>query len=72
MGSGGKSVPISGSFTTVTPKRQVSSQLNVGDDQTYGIAMPIVVSFPSKVTDKAAVEKALQVQTTPKTEGSWA
>jgi hypothetical protein len=72
VGSDAKSVPISGSFTTVTPKRQVSSQLNVGDDQTYGIAMPIVVSFPSKVTDKAAVEKALQVQTTPKTEGSWA
>jgi hypothetical protein len=72
VGSDGKSVPISGSLTTVTPKRQVSSQLNVGDDQTYGIAMPIVVSFPSKVTDKAAVEKALQVQTMPKTEGSWA
>jgi lipoprotein-anchoring transpeptidase ErfK/SrfK len=66
-------VPISGSFTTVKPKRQVSSHLNVGGDQTYGIAMPIVVDFNgTKVTDKAAVEKALTVKTTPKIEGSWA
>jgi lipoprotein-anchoring transpeptidase ErfK/SrfK len=72
-GSDGKSVPISGSFTTVKPKRQVSGHLNVGDGQTYGIAMPIVVDFNgTKITDKAAVEKALTVETTPKTEGSWA
>jgi lipoprotein-anchoring transpeptidase ErfK/SrfK len=72
VGNDGKSVPIAGSFTTVTPKKQISGQLNVRDGQTYGIAMPIVVSFTSKVTDKAAVEKALQVETTPNTEGSWA
>ena len=72
VGADGKSVPISGSFTTVKPKKQVSGHLNVGDNQTYGIAMPIVVTFPSRVTDKASVERALKVETTPKTEGSWA
>jgi lipoprotein-anchoring transpeptidase ErfK/SrfK len=72
-GRDGRTVPISGSFTTVKPKRQVSAHLNVGDGQTYGIAMPIVVDFNgTKVTDKATVEKALTVETTPKTEGSWA
>jgi lipoprotein-anchoring transpeptidase ErfK/SrfK len=72
VGTDGKAVPITGSFTTVKPKRQVSGKLNVGDGQTYGIAMPIALTFTSPVADKAAVEKALTVETTPKTEGSWA
>ncbi|WP_431873890.1 L,D-transpeptidase [Amycolatopsis sacchari] len=71
-GADGKPVQLSGQFTTVSPKRQVSGSLNVGDDKTYGIAMPIALTFSSKVTDKAAAEKALSVETTPKTEGSWA
>ncbi|MGC7093671.1 L,D-transpeptidase [Amycolatopsis lurida] len=73
VGTDGSKAPISGAFTTVTPKRQQHGQLNVGDGQTYGIAMPISLTFPDqKVTDKAAVERALSVETTPKTEGSWA
>ncbi|MEU8630558.1 Ig-like domain-containing protein [Amycolatopsis sp. NPDC048633] len=71
QGADGKNLPIGGAFTTVKPKRQMSASLNVGDGQTYGIAMPIALSFPSRVTDKASVEKALSVETTPKTEGSW-
>lgn len=71
-GTDNKPVEISGSFTTVTPKKQISGSLNVGDDQTYGIAVPIALTFSSKVTDKAAVERQLSVETTPKTEGSWA
>ena len=71
QGADGKNVPIGGAFTTVKPRRQMSASLNVGDGQTYGIAMPIALSFPSRVTDKASVEKALSVETTPKTEGSW-
>ncbi|MFD9895071.1 Ig-like domain-containing protein [Amycolatopsis sp. NPDC059027] len=72
IGADGKPAPISGAFTTVKPRRQMSGSLNVGDGQTYGIAMPITLTFPSRVTDKASVEKALSVETTPKTEGSWA
>ncbi|WP_158884636.1 L,D-transpeptidase [Amycolatopsis anabasis] len=72
IGGDGQPVQLSGSFDTVTPRKQLHGQLNVGDNQTYGIAMPIALTFPSKVTDKAAVEKALTVETTPKTEGSWA
>jgi lipoprotein-anchoring transpeptidase ErfK/SrfK len=72
VGADGKQVPISGAFNTVTPKKQLHGQLNVGDGQTYGVAMPIAITFSSKVTDKASVEKALTVETTPKIEGSWA
>jgi lipoprotein-anchoring transpeptidase ErfK/SrfK len=71
-GANGQQVPINGSFTTVKPRRTESGKLNVGDNQTYGIAMPIVLSFDNKVTDKAAVEKALKVEASAPTEGSWA
>ncbi|GAA1984397.1 L,D-transpeptidase [Amycolatopsis minnesotensis] len=72
VGTDGKPAQLSGAFTTVVPKRQMQGSLNVGDGQEYGIAMPIALTFGSKVTDKAAVEKALSVETTPKAEGSWA
>lgn len=70
--STGVRYPISGSFTTVTPETQVSARSNVGDGGTYGIAMPISLTFSEKIIDKAAVERALTVQTHPETDGSWA
>jgi lipoprotein-anchoring transpeptidase ErfK/SrfK len=72
LGADGRTVPIAGSFTTVTPARQVSGRLNVGDAQTYGIAMPVALTFSSPVSDEAAVERALTVTTSVPTVGSWA
>lgn len=71
-GTDGKSAPISGSFTTVTPARQVDASLNVGDGKTYGVGMPISITFDRDVTDKANVQKALTVTTSVPTEGAWA
>ena len=71
-GTDGKSAPISGSFTTVTPARQVDASLNVGDGKTYGVGMPISITFERDVTDKASVQKALTVTTSVPTEGAWA
>ncbi|MFC4858713.1 L,D-transpeptidase [Actinophytocola glycyrrhizae] len=71
-GTDGRTAPISGSFTTVTPARQVDASLNVGDGRTYGIAMPIAVKFDRAVTDKAAVQKVMTVTTSVPTEGAWA
>jgi lipoprotein-anchoring transpeptidase ErfK/SrfK len=71
-GTDGKSAPISGSFTTVTPARQVDASLNVGDGKTYGVGMPISVTFDRDVTDKANVQKMLTVTTSVPTEGAWA
>ncbi|MGH3821723.1 MAG: L,D-transpeptidase [Pseudonocardiaceae bacterium] len=65
-------VPVTGSFTTVTPQRQLRATLNIGDTDTVGIAAPIILQFEDHVSDKAAVERALQVQTSVPTEGSWA
>lgn len=65
-------VPIEGSFTTVEPESVMHAQSNVGDGDTYGVAQPITLSFEQPVQDKAAVEKALSVETSKPTKGSWA
>lgn len=68
----GKRTPIKGSFTTVQPQSIVHGQFNVGDNRTYGVAMPIALSFDQPIKNKAAVEKALSVQTSTDVKGSWA
>lgn len=71
-GENGADVPVTGSFRTVKPQRLTRASLNVGDHQTYGIAMPIKVSFSAPVQDKASVQKAMTVTTSVPTEGAWA
>ncbi|MGH3874043.1 MAG: L,D-transpeptidase [Pseudonocardiaceae bacterium] len=63
---------ITGSFQTVIPELLISGRLNVADNSTYGIAMPIALTFSSTVIDKAAVQNALSVHPSVPTEGSWA
>ena len=71
-GADGKTVPVTGSFSTVKPEKLVGGTLNIGDGDTVGIAAPIILQFDDHVTDQAAVERALQVQTSVPTVGSWA
>jgi lipoprotein-anchoring transpeptidase ErfK/SrfK len=71
-GADGAAVPIGGSFSTLTPAKQISGKLNVGDGQTYGVAMPIALHFSAPVTDRAAVQQALTVTTSAPVTGAWA
>lgn len=63
---------IAGTFTTVTPNGLTDASINTGDGNTYGVAMPIAVTFDSPVTDKAAAERAMKVKTSVPVEGAWA
>jgi lipoprotein-anchoring transpeptidase ErfK/SrfK len=65
-------VPVTGSFTTVKPRQLVHATVNIGDGDTVGIAAPVILQFDHHVANKAAVERALQVQASVSTEGSWA
>jgi lipoprotein-anchoring transpeptidase ErfK/SrfK len=71
-GADGTTMPVTGSFSTVKPTKLVGGTLNIGDGDTVGIAAPIIVQFDDHVTDQAAVQRALRVQTSVPTEGSWA
>ncbi|MFE3291319.1 Ig-like domain-containing protein [Rhodococcus sp. NPDC059234] len=72
LGADGKTVPIQGAFTTLTPQSKTSANTNIADGQQVGIAAPIILKFDDHVENKAAVEKALTVTTNPPTPGSWA
>ncbi|MFD7652993.1 Ig-like domain-containing protein [Actinosynnema sp. NPDC059797] len=71
-GTDGKPVDLTGSFTTLNPSSQVRATLFPGDDQTVGVAIPIMVKFEADVTDRATVEKALTVTNSADVQGSWA
>ncbi|MGX7824130.1 L,D-transpeptidase [Actinokineospora sp. 24-640] len=71
-GTDGKKVELTGSFTTVSPKSVPRATINPVDGAVVGVGMPISLKFPEgKVVDKAAVEKALKVETSVPVEGSW-
>ena len=72
LGSDGKSVPISGSYTTVTPTDKITSQVSPGDGAVVGVAAPIIVRFGSKPVNKALVEQHVTITTTPHVDGAWA
>ncbi|GAA3588854.1 Ig-like domain-containing protein [Amycolatopsis ultiminotia] len=71
----GKPVEKAGDVVTVSPKKQANANLipapSAVKSTGVGVGQPIVFSFGTAVKDKAAVEKALTVESSPKQEGSW-
>jgi lipoprotein-anchoring transpeptidase ErfK/SrfK len=70
-GSGGRPVTQASSFTTLTPAATFQTMIFEGAGQTYGVGMPIILTFSRPVVDKAAVERALQIQTSKPVVGAW-
>ena len=58
-------------FTTLTPAATFSTNIFEGDDQTYGVGMPVILTFSQPITDKAAVERSLQIQSSKPVVGAW-
>ena len=72
LGTDDKTVPIEGTLSTVTPTDTARTTVSPGDGQVVGVAAPVMVSFGVEPTDRAAVEKAVSITTTPAVEGAWA
>jgi lipoprotein-anchoring transpeptidase ErfK/SrfK len=70
-GTSGKTVTRTSSFKTLNPSQTFTTQIYEGADQTYGVGMPIILYFNHQITDKAAVERALQLTTSKPVVGSW-
>jgi lipoprotein-anchoring transpeptidase ErfK/SrfK len=71
-GTDGKTVELKGGFNTVTPASQNRATLFPSDNQTVGVAAPIMVKFDAPVADRAAAQKALTVTNTANVTGTWA
>ncbi|HEX6501056.1 MAG TPA: Ig-like domain-containing protein [Micromonosporaceae bacterium] len=72
---GDKSGTTTTTFTTMAkPANLVSVHSYLGDDETVGVGMPIVLTFNHAVAEdrRAAVQKRLFVTTEPAQEGTWA
>jgi len=72
MGTDGKPVAITGTYTTVTPVDEITTSISPGDGDVVGVAAPVIVHFGYEPADKAAIEKSLKITTTPQVEGAWA
>jgi lipoprotein-anchoring transpeptidase ErfK/SrfK len=69
--TGGQPVTQTSSFTTLTPQSTFQAMIFEGENDTYGVGMPIILTFSQPVADKAAVERALEIQTSKPVVGSW-
>jgi lipoprotein-anchoring transpeptidase ErfK/SrfK len=58
-------------FRTLTPSSTFTTEILEGSGQSYGVGMPIILYFSQRITNKAAVERALRVSTSKPVIGSW-
>jgi lipoprotein-anchoring transpeptidase ErfK/SrfK len=69
-GTDGKTVTSTSSFGTLTPAATFSAATPLGD-QTYGVGIPIMITFSAPITHKAAVEKAIEIKSSKPIVGAW-
>lgn len=67
----GKTVTTTSTFGTLTPSSTFATQIFEALNGTYGVGMPIELTFSHSVTDKSAVERALHVTTSQPVIGAW-
>ncbi|WP_323746028.1 Ig-like domain-containing protein [Catenulispora pinisilvae] len=74
LDSTGAEKDISDKFTTLTPQKRLGLHSYFPDDgMTVGVGQPVSVTFtnPPNEKDRANVEKAMVVTTTPHVDGAW-
>ncbi len=67
----GQHVTQTSSFRTLTPTRTFQTMIFEGLGKTYGVGMPIMLTFSEPVVDKQAVERSLELQTSKPVVGAW-
>ena len=69
--SGGATTTKTATFRTLTPASTFSTHIFEGYKQSYGVGMPIILTFSAPVQDKAAVERSIELQTSKPVIGAW-
>ena len=69
--SGSSGVTATSTFRTLTPRQTFVTEIFEGYRQTYGVGMPVILTFSQPITDKAAVERSLQLRTSEPVVGAW-
>ena len=71
IGAGAKRVTATSTFQTLKPRKTFSASIIEGYQQSYGVGMPIVLTFNRPITHKAAVESSLSLVTSKPVVGAW-
>jgi len=58
-------------FRTLTPSDTFTTEIFEGYQQTYGVGMPIILTFSQPINDKAAVERSIELTTSKRVVGTW-
>jgi lipoprotein-anchoring transpeptidase ErfK/SrfK len=69
--AGGLTVTKHSSFTTLSPSKTFSTTIFEGAGKSYGVGMPIILTFSAPIIDKRAVERSLQIWTSNRVVGAW-
>jgi lipoprotein-anchoring transpeptidase ErfK/SrfK len=69
--SGGQKITTTSTFRTLSPAQTFSTEIYEGSGQTYGVGMPIMLIFSQPITDRAAVERSLELTTSKPVIGAW-
>jgi lipoprotein-anchoring transpeptidase ErfK/SrfK len=68
---GGQKITTTSTFRTLAPAHTFQTEIYEGSGQTYGVGMPIMLIFSRPITNRAAVERSLQLTTSTAVIGSW-
>jgi lipoprotein-anchoring transpeptidase ErfK/SrfK len=67
----GHPISTTSQIRTMNPSSSFSTMIFEGSGQTYGVGMPIMLTFSHPITDKAAVERSLELVTSKPVVGAW-
>ena len=67
----GRRTVVSSTFRTLRPRRTFAAATVLGAGETVGVGMPIMIDFSRPITDRAAVERALQIWSSKPVTGAW-
>src|SRR5699024_3253211 len=67
----GEQRTASATFTTARPRVTTQLRTNFSDGQTVGVGMPLIFTFTQPVSDRRAVERALNIEADPDTTGAF-
>lgn len=67
----GRSVTATSTFRTLNPAQTFSTRIYEGYHKTYGVGMPIILSFSQPIANKQAVERSLELWTSRPVVGAW-
>jgi lipoprotein-anchoring transpeptidase ErfK/SrfK len=67
----GRRTVMASTFRTLQPRRTFTAATILAAGQTVGVGMPIMINFSRPITDRAAVERSLQIWSSKPVTGAW-